>query len=383
VKTEIVKNRIAVATFFFVNGFLFANWTARLPRVQQFFDISNAQLGSLLLFAATGAVIAMPFAGWLTMRFGSHRITKFAGFFFCCIIPLLPVTNIVWFAAILFFIIGFSNGSMDVAMNGQAVEVEKRWQKPIMSSFHALFSIGMALGALVGAFFANIKMPLFNHFLIVAAAGLVANVLASFFLIREAPKKNAAGDGGHFRLPTKAILPLGIIGFCGMTGEGAMADWSAIFMTSIVGTTETLGAIAFGVFGTAMTIGRMFGDYFTLKLGKSKLLIVDSILAILGITLLLGFAGKITAMAGLFLMGIGLSTVVPIVYSTAGNMKGVAPSVGIAMATTIGYTGFFVGPPTIGFLADIFTLRIALLFVLLLFGIMLSLIIQQAKKRKL
>lgn len=382
-KTEIKKNRIAVATFFFVNGFLFANWTARLPRVQQFFDVTNAELGSLLLVAATGAVIAMPFSGWLTMRFGSHQITKIAAFFFCIIIPILPMTNIVWFAAIFFFVIGFFNGSMDVAMNGQAVEVEKRWHKPIMSSFHALFSIGMALGALVGAFFADINMNLQGHFLIVASLGLAANIWASFYLIPEEPKKDASSDGGHFRLPTKAILPLGIIGFCGMTSEGAMADWSAIFMNTIVGTTEAFSALALGVFGTAMTIGRIFGDYFTLKLGKSKLLIIDCIFAILGLCIMLGFVGEWTGIIGLFLMGIGLSTIVPIVYSTAGNMKGVTPSVGIAMATTIGYTGFFIGPPTIGFLADISTLRYALLFVLLLFILMFSVILFQKKKGKL
>nr|MCU0324560.1 MFS transporter [Spirosomataceae bacterium] len=138
--------------------------------------------------------------------------------------------------------------------------------------------------------------------------------------------------------------------------------------------TEAFGAIAFGAFGVAMTIGRIFGDYFTLKLGKRKLLIFDSALSVVGLTIVLSFSSEWLALVGFFLVGLGLSTVVPIVYSTAGNTEGVIPSVGIAMATTIGYAGFFVGPPTIGFLADTFGLRIGLGFSLALFLIMLLLV---------
>lgn len=370
--------RIAVCVFFFVNGFLYANWTARLPEVQSFFNISNTMLGTLLFTTAVGAVIAMPFTGWLTVKYGSKRITQVAGFFFCFLIPFLILSSNLALASIAFFLMGFCAGSMDVAMNGQAVFVERGYDKPIMSSFHAVFSIGMALGAGAGALFTKFDFTLLHHFMLVAGLGLFANLWASFNLIDDTPSKSAvAEETSHFMLPTKAVLPLGIIAFCGMTGEGSMSDWSAIFMNKVVGKSEFFSALAFGSFGTAMTIGRVFGDRLTERLGKDKLLIYSSLCAMGGMALVIGIISEWTALAGFFLVGLGLSNVVPIIYSTAGNIKGVKPSVGIAMATTVGYAGFFVGPPTIGFLSDQYGLRWGMSFVLILFFAMLILVMKR------
>lgn len=369
------SKRVAVSSFFFVNGFLYASWTSRLPEIQRFFNIGNAQLGTLLFVLAIGALISMPFSGWLTTRLGSHRITQIAGLVFCALVMLITIYPDIRLVSVIFVFVGLASGAMDVAMNGQAVYVERLWNKPIMSSFHAVFSIGMALGAAAGALFAKYHFQLQTHFMIVGGVGLLWLIFASIYLIKDEQSESKSTESeSHFVLPTKAILPLGIIGFCGMTGEGSMADWSAIYMNKVLQQTEAFGAIAFGAFGVAMTIGRIFGDYFTLKLGKRKLLIIDSVLSVVGLGIVLSFSSEWLALGGFFLVGLGLSTVVPIVYSTAGNTEGVIPSVGIAMATTIGYAGFFVGPPTIGFLADTFGLRIGLCFSLTLFLIMLFLV---------
>lgn len=369
------SKRVAVSSFFFVNGFLYASWTSRLPEIQRFFNIGNAQLGTLLFVLAIGALISMPFSGWLTTRLGSHRITQIAGLVFCALVMLITIYPDIRLVSVIFVFVGLASGAMDVAMNGQAVYVERLWNKPIMSSFHAVFSIGMALGAAAGALFAKFHFQLQTHFMIVGGVGLTWLIFASIYLIKDEQSESKSTESeSHFVLPTKAILPLGIIGFCGMTGEGSMADWSAIYMNKVLQQTEAFGAIAFGAFGVAMTIGRIFGDYFTLKLGKRKLLIIDSVLSVVGLGIVLSFSSEWLALGGFFLVGLGLSTVVPIVYSTAGNTEGVIPSVGIAMATTIGYAGFFVGPPTIGFLADTFGLRIGLCFSLTLFLIMLFLV---------
>lgn len=369
------SKRVAVSSFFFVNGFLYASWTSRLPEIQRFFNIGNAQLGTLLFVLAIGALISMPFSGWLTTRLGSHRITQIAGLVFCALVMLITIYPDIRLVSVIFVFVGLASGAMDVAMNGQAVYVERLWNKPIMSSFHAVFSIGMALGAAAGALFAKFHFQLQTHFMIVGGVGLLWLIFASIYLIKDEQSESKSTESeSHFVLPTKAILPLGIIGFCGMTGEGSIADWSAIYMNKVLQQTEAFGAIAFGAFGVAMTIGRIFGDYFTLKLGKRKLLIIDSVLSVVGLGIVLSFSSEWLALGGFFLVGLGLSTVVPIVYSTAGNTEGVIPSVGIAMATTIGYAGFFVGPPTIGFLADTFGLRIGLCFSLTLFLIMLFLV---------
>ena len=219
-------------------------------------------------------------------------------------------------------------------------------------------------------------MPLSWHLLIISALCILLIGWASQHLIKDAPKKTADTEGGaaKFQLPTKVILPLGIIAFCGMTGEGAIADWSAIYMNKTVGMNEGFSALAFDSFAVAMTVGRLSGDYFIKRFGKRKILIISSLLSFLGLGLALILPSAYIVLVGFFFVGLGLANVVPIVYSTAGNTEGVSPSVGIAMATTIGYSGFFIGPPVIGFLSDAFSLQIGLVFTLVLFTVMFFLV---------
>ena len=361
--------RLAVALFFFTNGFQYANWVARLPEVEKLYNISHATLGTLLLCSAAGAIMAMPFAGYLTVLFGSRRITIFTGATMASLLIMIPLLSNLWFIGALFFLFGVLSGSEDVAMNGQAVYVERMYEKPILSSFHGVWSVGTALGAGCGALMAKLQVGLFNHFIVVSIFCLAVILWASYNLISDNMSKiesNTEG-GSTFRLPTKAIVPIGLIAFCGMTGEGSIADWSALYMNKEIGQSEAFSALTFGAFATAMTTGRIFGDYFTAKFGKRNMLIYNSLAAILGLSLALLTAIPFVVLLGFFIVGLSLATIVPIVYSTAGNTEGVAPSVGIAMATTIGYAGFFVGPPIIGYIADVFSLRIGLLFSLALF----------------
>jgi MFS family permease len=370
-----LKKRIAVATFFFANGFFYGNWASRIPEILVFFNIGQAAFGSLLAISGVGALVAMPLAGYLTTKYGSKRITQIAGLSVCLIIQFIAIQHNLIVLGVVFIVNSFINGAMDVAMNGQAVYVERLYNKPVMSSFHAIFSIGMVVGALAGGLFSKYGYPLFNQFLIAALMMIGFLIWASNNLVDDKPEPNTSKlEGSAFQMPTAAILPLGIIAFCCMTGEGSMADWSATYMHKIVGKSESFSAIALGVFSAAMTIGRIFGDYFTSILGRRKLLIIDSILSVFGMSIALVFPSEYTVFAGFFLVGLGLSTIVPIVYSTAGNTPGVSPSAGIAMATTIGYSGFFMGPPIIGLLGDAYGLRIGLGFTLILFWVMLFMV---------
>ncbi len=378
-------NRLCISSFFFFVGFLYANWVARLPELQRLYDISNATLGTLLLCWAAGAIVAMPFAGWLTVFFGSHRLSQITAWGFCLFAPAIPLFSNIWLIGGLFFFLGLNNGALDVSINGQAVYVERLYGKPIMSSFHAVFSIGMALGAGAGAVFAKLNVSLFSHLLIISALCALLLAWAMRHLIKDedanssnTDAKDTHTEGGHtFRLPTKAILPLGIIAFCAMTGEGSMADWSAIYMNKTLGMSEPFSALAFGAFATSMTVGRIFGDNFITNFGKRRVLIYSSLLAFFGLVLSLVVLNEYIVLVGFFSVGLGLANVVPIVYSTAGNTEGVSPSVGIAMATTIGYAGFFIGPPVIGFLADAFSLQMGLTFTLTLFVAMFFLVFKR------
>ena len=368
-------HRIAVSTFFFVNGFMFANWASRNPALLDLFEIDKKTFGVYLLTMASGAIIAMPFTGWLTSKTGTYRVVQVAGVLACVLVSMIPIWQIPAMIGLNFFCLGLINGSMDVSMNGQAVYVERMYKRTIMSSFHAVFSIGMALGAGAGVLFSNYEIPLQTHLMIIGGLCLIAVLIASRFLIIDKPDVSEKTEKEpHFRLPTRAILPLAIIAFCGMTGEGSLMDWSAVFMTDAIGQTEAMGAAAFLTFGASMTIGRLFGDRLTDFFGKKKLMIFNSLVAIVGLSISIGFATVWATFLGFFLVGLGLSTIVPIVYSASGNMDGISPSAGIAMATTIGYAGFFVGPPVIGFLGDNYGLRVAFLFTLALFFVMLGLI---------
>lgn len=376
------NNRIAVCAYFLVNGFLLGNWTARIPAVKEYFAASNSLLGILLFCIAAGAMTAMPFTGSVISRFGSHRVTVFTGALMCLALPMLALMPNVYVAGMAFFGYGFAGGSMDVAMNGQAVYVERDYKRPIMSSFHAVFSAGMAVGAVVGGLFTKTDWSLFSHFLSVGIISIVIVFLASAYLIDALAEERKAGeDQPSFIFPNKLILPLGLIAFCSMVGEGTMADWSALYMENVVGQSETLGAMTIFSFGLAMFIGRSFGDHFTKRWGKYKMLRNSSLLAIFGLTLMLTVLSWPVVLLSSFLLGLGLATIAPIVYSASGNTPGVAPSVGIAMATTVGYAGFFVGPPTLGFLADAFGLRWALVFTLGLLGLMLVLSLRLGRNR--
>ncbi|AFK01971.1 major facilitator superfamily MFS_1 [Emticicia oligotrophica DSM 17448] len=371
-------NRIAVSLFFFTNGFLYANWTARLPELQKYFGLNNSELGNVLFCIALGSMIAMPLAGWLGNKFGSDKVVRIVSLLFCVSIPLVAISQNEWIIRLCFLFLGAASGSMDVTMNGQAVLVERLWGKVIFSSFHAVFSIGMAIGAAIGGLFSNFQIPLQTHLTILAILGTLPIFWASTKLLKDSPITESKtfeekGNNNKF-LALKTILPFGIIAFCCMTGEGSMVDWSAIFMNKVVGQNETISAWAFGTFGVAMTIGRVFGDYFTVKLGKEKIMLIDACLAAVGLGIALAFTSIWSTFLGFFLVGLGLSTIVPIVFSSAGNLKNISPSAGISMATSIGYTGFFVGPPTIGYLAEAFGLRIGLSFVFALF-ILMALII--------
>jgi len=366
----VLHKRIAVKIAFFNNGFIYANWVSRLPRIQETYGADDGTIGLVLLASSLGAVCAMPFTGWAIIKNGSRRITLFALLAYCSIVPLIPIMPNLGFLFALFLIEGIVTGMLDVAMNAQAVMVEKEYNKPIMTSFHALFSIGMALGAWSGALFVDLKFSLVNHFLIVVVAALLTSVWAVRNLIQDKPDPSLKHEGPLFRLPGAALIGIGVITFCCMLGEGAMSNWSVNFMENIANAPLTLAPIGLSAFATAMTLGRIFGDRVRSMVGDKKMIVGGGVISATGLCTALLFPLPYVAIAGFFLVGLGLSTIVPIAYSIAGNTKDLSPSVGLAMVTTVGYSGFLIGPPVIGFLADWHTLRIALAFVVALLTVM-------------
>lgn len=365
-----LNHRIAVKAAFFINGFVYANWVARLTRIQEIYDADNGDIGLVLLAMSLGAVVAMPFTGWVILKNGSRRITLTAVVLYSAIVALIPFIPNIYALGILYFGMGIVNGMLDVAMNSQAVMVEQLYKKPIMTSFHAFFSIGMALGAWNGALLTELHVDLLRHFLLVAGVSLLGAIWIGRNLIHDKPEATAHSDGPLFRLPNAALIGIGVIAFCCMLGEGAMSDWSVNYMENVVKSSKSLAPIALSAFATAMTLGRIFGDAARARIGDKKLIVWGGLLSTTGLVLALTIPNPYPAIAGFFLVGLGLSTIVPIAYSIAGNNKSLPSGVGLAMVTTVGYSGFLFGPPIIGFLADWGSLRFSLVVVVVLFVIM-------------
>jgi len=366
------NNRLAVNIFFGVNGFLFANYISRLPRIQAVYGLDNSGIGLILLAAAIGALLAMPFTGWLIVGNGSRRISAISAVLFCLTVPLICLMPNAWLLGALFFAMGLATGTMDIAMNAQAVLVEEAYRRPIMSFFHAIFSAGMMLGAGTGALFTRFEAGLPAHLGIVALLGLGLIAWAIPKLVPDGRHEEAETQR-FFRLPDPSLLGIGLIAFCGMLGEGAMADWSTNYMLRIVEAGPAFAPLGLSAFSMAMMIARFLGDGVRARLGDRGLLIRCSLLATTGLGLALLLPLPAVVLTGLVLVGLGLSIIVPIAYSTAGKAPGLPPGAGIGMVATIGYTGFLFGPPIIGFLADWQNLRVALVFTLLLFVLMTAL----------
>jgi MFS family permease len=363
----VLKNRIAVNLSFFINGFIYANWASRLPRIQELYDANKLLIGVVLFALALGAVVAMPFTGWIIIRNGSRKITLIALILYCAAVPLIPLMPERMVLTVLYFFMGIVTGVLDVAMNAQAVMVEQQYKKPIMTSFHAFFSIGMALGAGCGALFASTNLSLFEHFSIVVFICLGAVIWVRYNLVHDKPLPDVVHDGPLFRLPNAALVNIGIIAFCCMLGEGSMADWSVKYMEEVVHSDKTLAPFALTAFAAAMTVGRIFGDHVRASIGDPRLIVLGGIISTIGVAIVVFFPFEYSVITGCFFVGLGLSSIVPVTYSIAGNTKDLPSGVGLAMVTTVGYSGFLLGPPLIGFISEWKNLRFGLFVVLLLF----------------
>jgi len=369
-----MSHRWALNLFFFVNGLIFANWASRLPRLQVIYDLGHDTLGLILFAHAIGAFIGMPITGWLIGNYGSKKVTMLAGMMFPLFFVLIPWMPSTTFLFIPFLCMGAAAGIMDVAMNAQAVMVEKLLAKPIMTMFHALFSIGMVVGGICGGYFATLEVGLRLHFAILMIVALLTLIIAGRYLYADVPDRSS--DKVQFVLPKGTIIGLGVIALCCMMGEGAMSDWSTLYMKDVIGAPLSLQTLGLTGFAAAMTTGRLFGDKGRTILGDRRMMVYGAFISLIGMAFILYGGSVELSILGFAVVGLGLSNIVPIVYSLAGSTPGIPSGEGIAMATTIGYSGFMFGPPFIGWVADISSLWHSLAMLGALFGVMMVLVLR-------
>ncbi|MFI0482070.1 MFS transporter [Actinomadura sp. 9N215] len=395
------RARVAVTLAFVAHGLLTAAWVARIPQIKEHLGLSEGSMGVALLGAPVGVVIAVRFAGRIVGRWGSRATTVAAGI--VCAASLVPL-GLAWNIGALIcalLLMGGSLGLMDVAMNAQGVAVERGYGRPLMSGLHGAYSIGTLAAALVGSGAAHADVPVPLH--LTAAAAVLAALLAvgcRNLLDRSAdalpephtdalpephgnalpePRGNAlpephgnASEGAASSSGPPApslsartssrwlLVMLGVIGLCSFVGEGAMADWSAIYLREDLGTGPGAAGLGYVGCAVAMTAGRLAGDRVVARFGPVPVLRAGSLIAALGLASGLVAGHPVAAVCGFTLFGLGVAVVAPVTFSAAGNVPGVPAAAGISRVTGVGYLGLLGGPPVIGFVAQGVGLRWAL-----------------------
>lgn len=351
--------------FFFLAGICFASWASRIPDIQLKLHLDNAALGAVLLGLPVGLLTSLPLAGWMVARYGSRPIAIAAGVCYACILPVLGLVTAVWQLVACLFFFGMAGNMLNISMNTQAIGTELLYKRTIMASYHGLWSLAGFSGAAIGTLMVGLGLPPFRHFLIVSALALLIVLLAYRRLVPE--DTNPGGeDQPIFVRPDRSIINLGIIAFCSMICEGAMFDWSGVYFKKVIMPPKELVAIGYTAFMSTMATGRFLGDWLTTKFGIKRILQFSGALTSTGLLIAIFFPSLIPAVIGFLLVGAGVSSIVPLVYSAAGRSKVLSPGVALAAVSTIGYLGFLFGPPFIGFIAQFSSLRVSLGLIALL-----------------
>jgi MFS family permease len=357
------RTRVAVATVFFANGAGLASWVPHIPAVQASLGLGTSVLGFTLLAMAVGALTGIPLSGWATARLGSRTVVRTSALVFFAALPLPVLAPSLPLLALALFVLGAGNGALDVSMNAQAVAVEARFPRPIMSSFHGMWSLGGLAGAGTTALALGAGVTPVTHVLAATAALAATTALACRLLVP--PVADVRADEPRFARPTRAVVGLGMIAFLALLSEGAMGDWSAVYLEHSLGTSSATAALGFAAFSLTMAAGRFLGDWLVGRFGDERVVRCCTAGAALGLGVALALAHPIAAVAGFAMVGFGIANLIPIVFRAAGALPGVAASEGIAAVGTFGYVGFLAGPPLIGLAADVVTLQAALGLVVL------------------
>ena len=334
-------------------------------------------MGLVLLALPLGSMLGLPLSGWLVTRFGSKRIAGNALLLYSLMLLVIGLSDsiIVLILTLIFF--GLAGNIANIAINTQAVGVEARYGRNIMASFHGLWSLAGFTAAGIGGFMIGRGIVPFTHFLLVTVL-ILAALAASFSYLLPREEKQATKQRIFVR-PDRTLLMLGLISFCCMICEGAMFDWSGIYFRKVVQADKNWIGAGYTAFMCTMATGRFFADWVASRIGLRRTLQFSGMLIASGLGLAVVFPYLLTAIAGFLIVGFGVSSVVPLVYSEAGKSKTMSPGMALAAVSSIGFIGFLVGPPLIGLVAGLFSLRISFLIIALI-GLIVIVIARNKKE---
>lgn len=371
--------RIAVSTLFFLQGLCFATWASRIPSIQQQLALSESMLGLILFAIPAGSLISLGFSGALVTRFGSKKVAANALLLYSLFLPLIGLSQspVLLIASLVLF--GMAGNTANIAINTQAVHLEAKYGRNIMASFHGLWSLAGFFAAGVGSYMIGNGIVPLTHFVLVTTL-LVAGVAISLpYLLPDEQRPATATK--LFVKPDKFLLTLGVLAFCCMICEGAMFDWSGIYFQKVVGVDKDWVGAGYTAFMCAMATGRFVADWVANRLKFKHTILFSGLLIAAGLGVAVWFPTLVTSVAGFVLVGFGVSSVIPLVYSEAGKANNMSAGLALAAVSSIGFLGFLMGPPLIGLIAGAFNLRVSFALIAVM-GLLIAFIVIRMGKDK-
>ena len=367
--------RKACLLIFLVCGIGLSSWAPMVPVAKINLGLDDARLGLVLLALGAGAILMMPFSGMFINKYGSRKVMLIAATVISIMLPLLLLTTSPLQLAAALFIFGAAIGSIDVSMNAHAVLVQERFGRHIMSSFHGMFSVGGLIGAIGLGFLMKFGL---------SPTVAAVSISAALFLIAASQYKNLfphaeedSVESFTFALPRGPVLILGLMCFTFFMAEGALLDWSAVFLQFNRNFEPSMAGLGFASFSVAMAVMRLTGDKIIHKIGTSRVVLYGGLLASAGFLIAVIIPWPGAALFGFVLVGLGAANVVPIFFTAAGNIPNVPTSISLSAVTTLGYAGQLAGPALIGFIAETTSLPVGLAFV----GVLLSIVALSFKSK--
>jgi len=371
--------RLAVALIYFSLGLCFSSWASRIPDIKTALNLNDGLFGTILFALPVGIFLMMPISGRLVTKFSSRKVLLFALPGYTISLSNVGLAREGWQLAIALFVFGVFGNMCNIAINTQGVLTERIYGRPIMSSFHGGWSLAGFTGALIGLLMINLKMTVYWHFVTVVVL-VWAIIWMNFpFLIKTSLAQRLAEPKRKlFSKPDHDLFQLGIIAFCSMASEGIMFDWSGIYFKDIVQAPSSLVILGYTSFMIMMATGRFLADYLISKIGRKLLMQICGVLISSGLFMAVFLPYLVSSTIAFMMVGLGVSSIVPSVYSAAGRHPVIPPGIAIATVSSVGFLGFLMGPPLIGHISEAFGLRYS--FALIgIFGIGITLLVSRVK----
>lgn len=376
VKKSLRRTRVAVSLFYFGQGIGFASWASRIPDIKHSLQLSDAALGSILFALPLGQLCTMPFSAMLVTKYGSKKMLTVTAPLYVIALSNIGLAAAPWQLAVFLFMFGVTGNMANIALNTQGVDTEKLYKRPINTSFHGAWSVAGFAGALVGLLMVNLHVKPYLHFLVILFLSWTNVYFNHQHLVSGKPE--VVTKRPFFIKPQGALLQLGIIAFFSMATEGAMFDWSGVYFKDVVLAPQSLVVLGYATFMVMMSVGRFMGDAVILRIGRKRTMQLSGIIISLGMALSVVFPYIVTATIGFMLVGLGVSTNIPSVYSVAGKNEKVPPGIALAMVASVSYLGFLMGPPLIGYISALSSLRYSYA-VIGCFGLLITFLVTRSK----